>query len=832
VTGLLTLKRPPQSLKSSNLLSLTRILLPRTDSTRRRNAWPLAAAGWILVAAVAARAQEPVPQAPEDWEGRIVRLIRPEGFHRERLGDYRDHLHLRKDMPYDAAKRSEDLKRLLESRPGRPRKFADVSIVPEIQPSGELTVVVRVLEFQKISGVNFKGLTSIQINALTDLRQQAGEMLDPYLLKIDRETIQDRLVQKGYHFSKVEADIQTVRDAATLTWRVTEGPLVTVRSITITGNRRYPESELKNLMLTKEAGSFLVFPISGGPYIQFALEEDLKRLKLAYYREGWLDITKDERIFIEDVHFSPDRTLVDIRIHVDEGEKYRIRNITFRGHSVIPEAQMRTQIASLPGDEYTVMNASGDAEKIREMYGERAYILAQVEPVTTFITGTRELDLEFRIIENQEITVGRIMINGNTKTRFDVILRELRDFAPGEKFNRRLLQRGLQRLRDKQYFDPMQGYSVRLEEGQDPTQRDVILDVKEGSTGSIRFAGGYSSSFGILGIIEFRQTNFDIADLPKSVADIFTGEAFAGGGQQFEARFSPAATARSFLVSLREPYVFGYDFGMGVMTRNAEALRESWEEEKLEGAINLDKRWDHLEFRIGLHAMRMNVDDLEFDAPSTVRELEGTTRIMSITTGLTYDNRDSIVIPTRGHKISLTYEYAGDPLPGDFDFGKTLFDIESYFPTFEIGPDRRHVLNLDLTIGYARAHGDSIVPYYERYYAGGRGSIRGFDFRGIGPRENGDPIGGNAYVFFSTEYAYPLVGNILWITAFYDVANLTSDWSDLYTEKWRNTLGFGIKFVIPQLGNIPVSIDFGFPYSKHDEDDRETVTFDIGRLFF
>src|SRR5688572_816846 len=98
---------------------------------------------------------------------------------------------------------------------------------------------------------------------------------------------------------------------------------------------------------------------------------------------------------------------------------------------------------------------------------------------------SRELDLEFRIIENQEITVGRIMINGNTKTRFDVILRELRDFAPGEKFNRRLLQRGLQRLRDKQYFDPMQGYQVRLEEGQDPTQRDVILDVKEGSTGSI-----------------------------------------------------------------------------------------------------------------------------------------------------------------------------------------------------------------------------------------------------------------------------------------------------------------------------------------------------------
>jgi len=712
------------------------------------------------------------------------------------------------------------------------KRFADAQIEPEWDAAGNLIFVVKVVEFQQITDVRFTGLNAVPSAQLVDLHQKPLDMLDPYLLKLDREMIRDKLTLKGYHFSRVDSDIVSEKDGAILTWRVTEGPLVTVRSIQITGNWRYKTDDLKALMQIKEAGSFLLFPTPGGAFVQFHLEEDLKRLKLAYYREGWLDIAKDDRIFIEDLVFSPDRTIVDIRIHIDEGEKYRIRKITFKGNAVLTEEQMRAPLLSVVGDEYTVMNAATDAEKIRDMYGERAYILAQVEPITTFVAESRELDLEFRVIENQEILVGLIIITGNTKTRMDVILRELKDFAPGEKFNRKLLQRGVQRLRDRQYFDPMAGFSVRLEEGQDPAMRDVVFDVKEGSTGSVRFAGGYSSSFGILGIIEFEQRNFDIADLPKSVSDIFTGDAFAGGGQNFNAQFAPARTAKSFRVGFREPHVFGYDFGMGVQVLQREALRESWEEERLEGILSFDKRFDPFVFKVGIHAMRMNTDNLEADAPSTVRELEGVTRLVSITTGIIYDTRDSIVIPTQGQKISLEYEYAGDPLPGDFDFGKTTFDIEAFFPTIEIAPDRRHVLNIDLTIGYAHAHGNSIVPYYERYYAGGRGSIRGFDFRGVGPRENGDPIGGSAYAFFSVEYAYPLVGNILWLSTFYDVANLTLDWDDLYSEKWRNALGFGIKFVIPQLGNIPVSIDFGFPFSKHDEDDRETVTFDIGRLFF
>lgn len=814
-----------QSLESFNLSSRERNPLRRiVSSARLRAGWRTAVTAWTFVCALSGHAQDP-PQEP--WEGKVVRDVTPAGFRRERANEILPLLELRKGKPYDAAKRNQDLKRLFALK-----KFADVKIEPVMTGAGDVDFVVKVVEFQVIADVRFTGLTAVAPATLVDLAQKPRSMLDPYLLKLDREAIRDKLLAKGYHFCRVTEEIVEEPDGAILHWRVTEGPLVTVRTITITGNRRFPTSELKAFMQTKEAGSFLFIPTSGGPFVQYNLEEDLKRLKLAYYREGWLDIAKDDRIFIEDLVFSPDRSLVDIRLHVDEGEKYRIRSISFSGHKVLTEEEMRAVLVSKVGDEYTVVNAATDAEKIRDMYGERAYILAQVEPKETFPSEGRELDLQFRIDEKQEITVGRIIINGNSKTRDDVIRRELRDFSPGEKFNRKLLQRGVQRLRDRQYFDPMAGFSVRLEESQDPAMRDVVFDVKEGTTGSIRFAGGYSSSFGILGLIAFEQKNFDIADLPRSIADVFTGDAFAGGGQYFAAQYQPARTATSFRVDFREPHVFGYDFGMGVRAWQSELLRESWEERRLAASVSFDRRIDNFKLELGISAARIETDNLDADAPVTVQEIQGTNRIFSVTAGVSYDTRDSFVIPTSGHKVMLSYEYAGDPLPGDFDFTKSIFDLESYFPTFEISADRRHVVNFDLTLGYARPNGDSIVPPFERFYAGGRGSIRGFNFRGVGPRESGDPIGGVAYGYFSAEYAYPLVGNILWLSGFYDVCNLTSDWDGLFHEKWRNTVGFGIKFVIPQLGNIPVSIDFGFPMSKHDDDDRETVTFDMGRLFF
>ena len=109
---------------------------------------------------------------------------------------------------------------------------------------------------------------------------------------------------------------------------------------------------------------------------------------------------------------------------------------------------------------------------------------------------------------------------------------------------------------------------------------------------------------------------------------------------------------------------------------------------------------------------------------------------------------------------------------------------------------------------------------------------RGFDFRGMGPHENGDPVGGHALVLATVEYTYPIFVEFLRGAFFYDIANLTDDIYGLRHEKWRNVVGFGVRFLIPQLGSIPVKLDFGFPLTKQRQDERQTVTFDIGTLGF
>jgi outer membrane protein insertion porin family len=123
------------------------------------------------------------------------------------------------------------------------------------------------------------------------------------------------------------------------------------------------------------------------------------------------------------------------------------------------------------------------------------------------------------------------------------------------------------------------------------------------------------------------------------------------------------------------------------------------------------------------------------------------------------------------------------------------------------------------------------VPVFERFYAGGRDSIRGFDFRRMGPHQDGIPVGGETYVFLSAEYSFPIFVEFLRGAVFYDLANLTPNVEGLFNVQWRHSVGFGLRFLIPQLGNVPVKLDFGWALSSTAEDSEEVVTFDIGSLF-
>ncbi|MBI3858264.1 MAG: outer membrane protein assembly factor BamA [Planctomycetes bacterium] len=785
----------------------------------------------------------PLAAQDQDWENKEISDIQPFGFVREHQLKTLQLTGLRKGELVTKEKVDVATKELFKTG-----KFDNVVIKPELDPADpakkKVIVKIFVTEYVIVEKVEFKGINEIPIATLKPtLRLTAGEPLNHFHLKQDREFIRDQYLQKGYHFSSVEEATSPGTTGVVLTWVVVEGPLVTIDHIYFTGDVTADESKMRRFILSKENERFLgIIPGGKNPFIERNLKEDVERLKLFYRLEGWLDIQHGDHIFLEDLRFNEEKTKVDVWIHVDEGERYKIRNIRFEfdasSRRIFPEAEMTDWLTLKPGQYFTENDANADVAKLREKYGERAYIQAEINHTEVVSLDKRELDLVYSIKENDKIYVGRIIFEGNTKTREDVIRREFTrtGFLPGEEYNETAFQRALQRVKDKQLVDQQTGGLLRrTQETDDPQTRDVIIEVKEGQTGTIRFAAGYSSNFGITGLLEFTQRNFDLADLPTGLDDLAGGTGFAGGGQFLRLRVAPAARRQSYSAEFREPYVFGYEFGLGVRLYDVNTLWESYDERRLGASVTLDKRFDPFIAQIAFDAYQIDIHGLSLGAPLAVQELRGTNSVFSLTPALIVDTRDSFVLPTSGFKMAISETYAGQTLPGSFDFNKFSFEAEGHFTLYKTDSQvpLKHVLSLQLTFGYGSgARQTPDIPIFERYYAGGRDRPRGFNFRGMGPHERRDPVGGDALVLGTAEYSYPIFVEFLRGALFYDLANLTPDIYDLRHEKWRNVFGFGIRFFIPQLGNIPVKLDFGFPMTKRRGDERETVTFDIGTLGF
>jgi outer membrane protein insertion porin family len=800
----------------------------------RNAAGPAGVLALTLLAAGSVSAQP----SPQETEGKEISNVDVSGMRRESKVTIENLSGLRRGQPLTREKIDRATKTLFATN-----QFDRIEIdaAPDpADPQKKVVVTIRVVEYPRVESVELHDLKAIPLSQVKpNLRLAAGDPLNPVHRMQDLNYIREQYRLKGYHFSNVEAATRPGPGGGiVLSWEITEGPLVSVDRILFTGNDSVDESDLRRFMLTKENPRLLFISTGTEPFVERNLREDMERIKLYYQLEGWLDIRNGERVFVRDLVFSDDKTSVTVRIHIDEGPRYSIRDVRFEfdpgDKPIFTADEIRPWLLSKPGDPYTEANAAKDRDKIREKYGERAYITAEVGYATVVPLAGQQLDLVFSIKQNEKVYVGRVNFEGNHKTRDDVLRREFNrvGFLPGEEFNNRKLNLAVRRLKDRGWIEPQDGATIRTQQGETPEQRDVTLDLKEGQTGTIRFAAGYSSSYGILGMLEIIQRNFDLGDLPSSFEDLMSGTGFSGGGQFMRIRLAPAARRQSYTIDFKEPYVYGYDFGLGVRGYATNTFRESYDDRRLGGSIVLDKRMEPLILQMSFNGYRVKLDNIDFDAPPAVLELEGENTVYSITPAVIWDTRDSFVFPTQGLRASLGIEYAGQILPGDFEFNKLTFETEGHVTLYETESHLKHVGSFQFVFGWAHGARDlESVPLIERFYAGGRDSIRGFDFRGMGPHENGDPVGGEAYVLGTLEYSYPIFVEFLRGAFFWDIANLSPEIEFLAHDKWRNTVGFGIRFLIPQLGNIPVKLDFGFPLTKEDEDERQTVTFDLGALF-
>jgi outer membrane protein insertion porin family len=347
--------------------------------------------------------------------------------------------------------------------------------------------------------------------------------------------------------------------------------------------------------------------------------------------------------------------------------------------------------------------------------------------------------------------------------------------------------------------------------------------VSETQTGRFMFGVGINSDAGVTGQIVVDERNFDITRVPTSWRDFVEGTAFRGGGQGFRLEAMPGTQVQRYLMSFTEPYLLGTDISLNLSAFLYDRRFYDWDEQRVGGRVAFGYRLARdLAFSTALRLENIDISDPRV-LIDDLRDVLGDNNLYSGVFTLTHDTRDVPFSPTVGHLIELSYEQVF----GDFDYPRGEIDFRKYFLVRE-RPDGsgRHTLGFLFRTGVTGAQ----TPIFERFYAGGFSTLRGFDFRGASPMDlpSRVRVGGKFLFLGAVEYVFPLTADDMLKAAFFvDYGTVEEDVA-IRGSSYRVAPGFGLRVNIPALGPAPLAFDFAFPVAKADTDETQVFSFFMG----
>ena len=352
---------------------------------------------------------------------------------------------------------------------------------------------------------------------------------------------------------------------------------------------------------------------------------------------------------------------------------------------------------------------------------------------------------------------------------------------------------------------------------------DLNINVDEAPTGNLMLGVGASSFQGINGNLILHEKNFDLFAFPRSVRELFSGQAFRGAGQDLRIELSPGTVINRALVSFREPYLFNLPIGLNVQGYGFTRIYPDFNERRVGGRFSLGRQFGTQTYAdVALRVEDINFNGFRTPAPADFLADSGHSFLASLRPSIRFDNRNDPMAPNKGQYLEFAFEQAW----GTFTFPKVEITGKQYF-TLGSRPDGsgKRILTLRGTYGISGRD----TPVYERFFAGDFGSMRGFAFRGVGPHVDGVNVGGVLRAIGSVEYQFPLIASDkLQQVVFCDFGSVESTYS--FTN-FRAAVGTGIRVVIPQLGPMPLAFDLAFPIAKADGDKTRYFTFFIGAFW-
>ena len=725
-------------------------------------------------------------------------------------------------------------------------------------------VVYYVEERPIVAEIIFEGNKLIPEEGLKEGLEYAGiskgSVLKQSTVQNVANELQQQYIAQGYYNSDIEVD-QEVLDGnrVKLTVRFIEGKAAKVVDINVIGNQYFSDEDIKDVFAVKEA-SWTRLLSKSDRYAKEKLAASLENLKSMYMNEGFVNFSVDDAV----LNINDEKDQVYIEVSVSEGEQYKFGNANFLGNPSYDAQKLAESIAFKPGEQYSQAKLEASTSALKNQYGDDGYYFAQIRPVPRINEETKTVDIDYFIDPARPVYVRRINFNGNTKTEDEVLRREMRQLEGALASNQKI-QSSRVRLMRTGFFKTV-NVDVKPVPNT-PDQVDVNFSVEEQPSGSSTIAAGYSQSGGVTFQLDFSQKNF------------------MGTGNRVNAALSRSETRDSYSLGFTDPYftengvsqgISGYyretklddDYNVSeyVLDSYGANLTYSYpidENTRISAGFN----YDNTEVKGGKYLGLSNAYDVlkedgSYDGDNSSFQFRNDYDGYNLLLGWDYSTLDRPVFPTKGmsHTVNATLGF------GDQTYQKVTYKGNYYYPLAKDFVAR----------GYAKLGYGNDLPFYENFYAGGYGSVRGYDSSSLGPRspyfsrmgnyeqdlENngfvvGEEVGGNALASVGAELILPMPFKGDWADQVRPVLFVeggqvfdTTDKEDtkvsfneqtgklekdpngtpllVQDNDFRYSAGAGITWFTP-IG--PISISYAQPFGDKDGDDTEEVQFQIGSTF-
>jgi outer membrane protein insertion porin family len=708
---------------------------------------------------------------------------------------------------FDPAVASDDVKRIAELK-GVQSAYYNTEINND---KVDLTFVV--IEKPIVRGVAFSGNSDYSDSALQkELNFKRADYIDLLVVEVGVKDILLFYQDKGYAFAKVAVDRKELETGRAV-YNIEEGPRVKVGKIKFVGNKLLWSWNLQDVVKVKTR-RWLIFQ---GHYQETEVAGDVEKLRLAYLKRGFLNVKVSYG-----VEFTADKEWVTVIFNIEEGPIYTVRQLDINGNEFLKFEELTSDLKLKAGEVFTQEKADFDKKKILSKFLAAGFINATVEQSRSF-QESAQVDVHFNIIQGERFRIGQINITGNDQTQDKVIRRILDeyDFAPGGWYDADKAEgTGQGDLEKNVKGIALTKSAVITPAGNKPGVRDAQVSITEGQTGSIMLGAGIGTDSGVQGQIVYEQRNFDIGAWPSSFGDFVTGDAFKGAGQIFRISLNPGTEYSMFSVSLIEPYLNDKPISMDVDASRYIRSLESYDETRTKGFVGFEERYKGgwrtgVDFRVE----QVEVTNVDSNAPREISDWAGSNMLYGVRPNVGFDTTDNRFYPSKGIIFNAGYEQVTGcstfgTLDGKFRWYKTV--DEDFF-------ERKTVLATKIQAAVTGAD----APPFEKFYLGGSGSMRGFEFQGISKRAgvNDDAVGSDWMFMANTELAIPLNSDIFSLLVFVDSGTIQ-------TGPYRVGAGSGLQIMVPQLlGPVPMRFEFTYPLRKGEQDETRVFSFSITRLF-